>query len=309
MEYYRKKGRDLIGEAPVDPTTGVLSAQQTFSFKGNVAEMKGEGVDAVVTSRNLVGRFRWTTHYLFSYAATRVTRYLLPATGAGSYFNLGLAVNPVEGRPLYTIYSYAWAGLDDQTGDPQRYLGGQVSKNYTALVNQPVTDLSYHGPAVPEYYGALRNEWGWKGFSLSANIAYKLGYYFQRSSINYNSLFRNWVGHPDYTLRWQKAGDEVHTQVPSLVYPNTNANRDLFYNRSQVLVERGDHVRLQDVGLSYEVSRDARKKLPVKQVRISLYANNLGILWKANGANLDPDYFSGGFPLPRTIALGLKTIF
>jgi hypothetical protein len=39
-----------------------------------------------------------------------------------------------------------------------------------------------------------------------------------------------------------------------------------------------------------------------------VYANNLGIIWKANHAGIDPDYISGT-PNPKTIAAGLKIDF
>jgi hypothetical protein len=89
-----------------------------------------------------------------------------------------------------------------------------------------------------------------------------------------------------------------------MVYP-ADPSRDQFYQSSEVLVERGDHVRLQDLQLSYTLDRSAHPKLPVQGLRLYLYANNLGILWKANHAGIDPDYISS-YPQPRTLALGLK---
>jgi hypothetical protein len=45
IEYFSKKGSDLIGEATVDPTLGVPS------FKGNLADIKGKGVDVQLTGK------------------------------------------------------------------------------------------------------------------------------------------------------------------------------------------------------------------------------------------------------------------
>jgi len=39
-----------------------------------------------------------------------------------------------------------------------------------------------------------------------------------------------------------------------------------------------------------------------------LYANNLGIIWKANRAGIDPDFIST-FPNPRTLAIGIRAGF
>ena len=93
--------------------------------------------------------------------------------------------------------------------------------------------------------------------------------------------------------------------IPNL---SSNGPRDIFYENSEVLVENGDVVRLQDVQLTYDLSRAEHPKLPMQQIRIYLYANNLGILWKANHAGIDPDYVSA-IPNPRTLALGVKASF
>jgi hypothetical protein len=39
-----------------------------------------------------------------------------------------------------------------------------------------------------------------------------------------------------------------------------------------------------------------------------MYANNLGLLWKANPVGLDPDFITG-YPDPKTISVGFKADF
>jgi hypothetical protein len=134
---------------------------------------------------------------------------------------------------------------------------------------------------------AFSNSFSYKQFSLQVNISFKSGYYFRRSSINYTSLFNYYQGNADYMLRWQKPGDENSTSVPSMVYPAVSV-RDQFYTYAAVLVERADHIRLQDVSLSYTISRSLIKKLPFRSIRLYAYANNLGLLWKANDKGTRP---------------------
>jgi len=78
--------------------------------------------------------------------------------------------------------------------------------------------------------------------------------------------------------------------------------------------EKGDHVRLQDVQLSYDLYKSQFRRLPVNNLRLYLYANNLGILWRANKQGIDPDYVTGintpyVYPNPRSLALGLTANF
>jgi hypothetical protein len=68
------------------------------------------------------------------------------------------------------------------------------------------------------------------------------------------------------------------------------------------------------VNLSYDITKTTRKTLPFSSLRIFIYANNIGILWKANHDGLDPDAVpSEGdintIPNPRSIAIGLKGTF
>lgn len=307
LEYFVKKGTGLIGLAPVDPTTGVQT-DGSFSYRGNVAAMKSTGFELSFNTINTAGRIIWSTALIASYTSSRVTDYKLVNLNAAAFLNQGLSISPLQGKYLYSIYSQQWAGLDPLTGDPQGYLNGTVSKDYTALVNLNVNNLSCHGSAVPLVFGSLLNTISFKQLSVSVNLVYKLGYYFIRPSVNYNELFNNMNAHPDYLKRWQKPGDETKTQVPSMLYPNTNTNRDYFYNTSAVLVEKGDHIRLQDISIQYTLP-GIKEKNGIKNIVLYAYINNVGIIWRANKKGIDPDYFTAGYPLPRSYALGIRTTF
>ena len=107
---------------------------------------------------------------------------------------------------------------------------------------------------------------------------------------------------PDYQIRWQNPGDELLTQVPSLVYPHI-PSRYAIYTSSEALIEKGDHIRLQDIRLGYTLNK--RPGLPFHNLNLFLLINNLGILWKANKQGIDPDY-PRSISSARTISLGLK---
>lgn len=307
IEYFRKKGIDLMGDVLLAPSIGYYAPNSSQSIRGNFAGMKGEGIDVVLNTRNIDKSFKWTTTFLFSYATDEVTSFDRENT-ANTAVTSGTNIYPVVGKPVYSIYSYAWGGLDSLTGEPMGYLNKTLSKDYAKLANPTeYSELIYNGPARPVFFGGLINNFSWKGFSLRATISYKLGYYFRRSSINYGGLFRQWEGHEDFSSRWQKPGDEKTTYVPAMLYPINN-NRDNFYTRSSVLVEKGDHIRLQDISLSYDLDKSQLKVLPLKHIQLYIYANNIGILWRANQHDIDPDYQSG-FPAPRSMAAGLRATF
>ncbi len=309
VEYYRKKATDLLGQAPLDPTLGVSSSYSngTSYYFGNVAGMKGQGWDVQVTSRNIARKFTWTTDWVFSNVHTAITDYQLPA-GYGSLYLTPNTINPVKGKPVYSVYSFPWAGLDGTTGAAQGIVSGKKSEDYATIFSStPLDSMVYNGPVQPTYFGAVRNTFGWKQFSLSFNISYKLGYYFRRSSINYSALFSSWTGSGDYAKRWQQPGDEAHTNVPSLVYP-ANPIADAFYQYASVLVEKGDHLRLEDITLSYDLNKASMPKLPFAHVRLYAYAGNLWVLWTANKEHIDP-YYNNVPSAGKTLSLGVNISF
>jgi TonB-linked SusC/RagA family outer membrane protein len=302
---YRKKGTNLFGAAQLDYTGGVGS-----QIIKNVAAIKGHGMDIELNSINSNRAVKWITTLNYSYNSDQVVTYYLNSTQGSNFIsnNATVPVSGVEGKPVYSIFAYKWAGLDPETGDPRGYLDGKVSTDYRGMTtNSDLSDLKYMGPAIPTHYGSLVNTVSYKGFSLNLSIVYKLGYYFRRNSINYSNLFKYWLGNSDFARRWQKPGDELTTSVPSMVYPAVTA-RDNFYAGSEVLVDKGDHVRLQYVSLSYEFTHERFKKLPLRSIQVYANVNNAGILWRANKDHIDPDYNYGLYPLtqPRTWSLGIR---
>ncbi|QKJ28402.1 SusC/RagA family TonB-linked outer membrane protein [Mucilaginibacter mali] len=314
VEFYFKQGDNLFGSSSLPPSTGYST------FFGNTASTSGHGADITLNSRNIYHKkFKWLTTFLYSYSFDKVNKYGVQSTltsfltqGDG---NSGV-ITPLIGAPLFAVYSFRSGTLTHNTGDPQGYLNGQLSTDYSAIINNTsVNDLVYNGPSRPASFGSLRNNFIYGDWTLSFNIIYKLGYVFRKQSVQYGALYNNWLGNKDFSKRWQKPGDELTTTVPSMPLPPVNDNRDFFYTFSQTLVDNGDHIRLQDISISYDLTKSIWKNSPFTNLSIYGYINNVGILWRANHDGLDPDVFSitgGGItslPLPRTYAIGLKSNF
>lgn len=304
IEYYIKKSTDVLGSQIVDPTTGVAG------LRTNSANVSGKGLDVQLNADLIrMPDFAWRMSAQFSHSRYKVTRYLIPEVPKG-YVSDGTIIIPLPGFNPYEIVSYQWAGLDPATGDPRGILNGKISSNYDSIVNfTPIGEQVKHGSALPVYFGNILQTITWKRFSLSANITFRLGYYFRKNSINYNGLFLNNSGHNDYSKRWQRPGDEKKTNIPSLIYPNPGESRDRFYLNSSVLVEKGDHIRLEDFRLNYSVPDLPGKKSLARKVQVYLLCTALNkILWRANNAGLDPDNYSGLIPQP-VISAGLSAQF
>ncbi len=308
IEYYFKKGDGLFGNSPLAPSTGLTT------FFGNTADIKGQGIDIVINSHNVRGRnFSWSTNFLFSHVLDKVSQYNTTISSS-SFIELSNAstINPLVGKALYGLYSYRWAGLSHDTGDPQGYLNGKVSSDYAGILSQTtLEDIKYNGSARPTAFGSFRNSFSFKELTLSVNITYELNYYFRKTSYTSSSL--PWQGNEDYFQRWQKPGDELTTNIPSFQLPPYTTDRDAFYQNSSALIVRGDNIRLKDLRFSYELDKSKIKGLLFSHLSIYSYIDNIGIIWRANKDHLDPDLVIGSplssYPLPRTYAFGIKANF
>ncbi|WP_018629977.1 SusC/RagA family TonB-linked outer membrane protein [Niabella aurantiaca] len=306
VEYYKKWGTDLYGPATYDYTSWGGSNIVTK----NVANMAGNGVDVQLRLKILNREVKWNGGVLYNYNTAKTTAYLEENRRFMSavYAN-GTRITPIVGKPLYSILALRWGGLNAQ-GAPQGYLNGKLSTDYEAVLENADKEgdaggsLVYIGPSTPVHFGSIYNELSYKGLTLSFNLVYKLGYYFKRNSISYTSLVSFGEGHSDYADRWQKPGDELKTQVPAFVYPLPKSAGETIYFNGEALVEKGDHLRLQFINMSYRANCK-RYGLLNNNLLLYINASNLGIIWRSNKRGLDPDYPDTLVPVTN-FSFGLK---
>jgi TonB-linked SusC/RagA family outer membrane protein len=307
FEYYIKNGIDLLGSGLIAPQTGISS------FYGNIANMKTQGFDILLKFKyDYAKTINHEVIFQLTKVKEKVTNYKLAQSNINNYVIGGTSftspsLTPLVGYPLYSVFSYKYNGLD-VNGDPLVVFDGLSSKSYASVTSSTdVNNMVYGGSQIPTVFGNLLNFLSFHNFSISANIVYKFGYVFRRPSIDFATIFPlsgPGAVHSDYLLRWKKPGDENITNIPSLVYPN-NTTRNNIYTYSDVLVEKGDHIRLQDINLSYDLKI---KNNTIKAAKFFAVLSNIGIIWRANKYNIDPDFIQG-YPNPFMVTAGAKFEF
>jgi len=313
FEYYIKNTKDLIALNLLDPTTSRLQ----LSY--NTGNLRGRGIDLTLNSQNLqLGRFNWSTNFLLSSNRVKVTKLYTPGTPVASSYISGFSTSTFNvGYDLDRLFAYRWGGLDPVTGNPRLMLNGQAlvidnsqagRNNGNLINNSPPSTLRYMGSSVPVYFGSIRNSFSYGSLMVSINILYKLKYVVRRPLADlakYTALYSavpTLIG-GEYARRWQQPGDELVTNVPSVTYPGSNDVENA-YQLADINVIKGDHVRLQEVNLSWGT------KVPhwgVKNLRLYANVTNLGILWRANHYGVDPDI--NDLPNPRSYSFGLSANF
>ncbi|SFS88706.1 SusC/RagA family TonB-linked outer membrane protein [Sphingobacterium wenxiniae] len=302
VEFYNKDGSDVISQMPSPGTSGIKL------LTGNFSATNTRGVEVMINTRPIDKVIRWSNQFHFNTVRDKVTDYNGPSFTALNLMSNsdGLTAYPIEGRPLWALYSMPWGGLDSENGDPIGYLEGQPSKDYTAIMRTLSVDgLIYHGSVRPTWYGSFRNMLEWRRFMLSFNISYRGGYYFKKPTASYYDLLTGISTHGDFERSWQKQGDEQHTQVPSF-QETINTPRAQVYTYSSVLIHRADHIRLQDIRVEYELPLEKLRTDRNMRLRVYGYANNLGLLWKKSKTEYDPDYASVNYLPVKTFSIGLN---
>ncbi|MGN6421373.1 MAG: TonB-dependent receptor domain-containing protein, partial [Pseudobacter sp.] len=298
VEWYRKNASNLYSNLPVDPTLGLNRS----SITANVGKLRTTGLDLELTGRIITGKIKWTSSIIVNHSKDKLIKYFgFPSSGIG--YNANGRV-PLQGYSLQSLFAYRWAGLDPQTGEPTGFFNGEKSKSYNKITSgAPFTELRFMGSSIPTVEGNFTNSFSWKSFALTVSIKYRLNYFVKRPSISYEDLFTLGIGHSDFYQRWQKPGDENHTNVPVLDYAQ-NGIWDTFYNNAEIQVRKGDHIRLQFLRLSWSLDKKALRHLPVEGLVISANVSNSGILWKAAKDMDDPD--NTGIRTPAMFNLGMN---
>lgn len=281
FDWYSKKGRDLYGLDEMDPTAGIGA-----TVVRNSAEMKASGLDLAIGVKVLEAR-DWGLRFQINLnkSADQVQKYYLKNTIGRNFVN-ERTIAGIVGKPVYSLFSYPWKGLDTD-GNPIGYVNGIESKDYRQIyTNTKLEDMVYEGPTLPRWFGAVGSTIRFRNLTADFRLLYKFGHYIRSRSIDYNALFAQNITHADYALRWKETGDENKTSVPAMIYP-LNSNRENYYRNASVLIEPAAHIRLQYINLQYKMESIVKSK---SDVTLFLNIENVGLLWKATKKDFDPEY-------------------
>lgn len=219
VDYYYRKGTDLIGKQMLPLETGFVSTNI------NWASMVNKGVEVSLSTRNVATKnFSWYTNLNFAYNNNKVLREAIPEAQT---------IPGREGYPVDAIFAIKTAGLDEE-GYPLFYdkEGKKVTlKELYRLqdpfglgftVNSDVTPAeersfySYIGSQDTPYTGGLINTFSYKNWELTANLSFNLGGYVRTTpSYNFINFDRGQNVNSDILDRWTP--ENTDGRLPALI--------------------------------------------------------------------------------------------
>lgn len=304
VDYYIRKSTDLLGNRETDPTLG------WNSLLLNYGSLSNRGIEVSLSSKNIIKpNFEWGTNLNFSYNKNKITQMTSSGTTVFSYVK---GVVHTEGRPMYSLFSYKYAGLDPENGAPLVY---DKDGNKVSNVGS-IEELEYSGTTRPPYSASLINRLRYKGLSLSFMFVYNGGHVLRDEVSPYLSggsttnISKKAVNH------WRKPGDEnIKGVAPAMNRSASYTLKQVWYAANKHVI-KGDYIKLRDVTLSYDLPKGWLKKTYLNDVSVNCQISNLW-RWVANDSDLDPEaYTTTGYgwgartlPVPTTCTLGVSVTF
>ena len=320
VDYYYRKGTDLIGKQMLPLETGFVSTNI------NWASMVNKGVEVSLSTRNVATKnFSWYTNLNFAYNNNKVLREAIPEAQT---------IPGREGYPVDAIFAIKTAGLDEE-GYPLFYdkEGEKVTlKELYRLqdpfglgftVNSDVTPAeersfySYIGSQDTPYTGGLINTFSYKNWELTANLSFNLGGYVRTTpSYNFINFDRGQNVNSDILDRWTP--ENTNGRLPALITSEKRADEYYWYDQKSeiyknldIWVKKLNYFRLQNLRLGYRLPEKMTKSLGMGSASGAIEGRNLLVFGSSYKNFLDPESMYNPYapPIPKSITFSLNLNF
>lgn len=314
IDYYHKKGTDLLTVTDLDPTTGwtLFNINNGASLNKGV-ELQLNGVIVRPAKRNSLGL---TAQFNMSYNDNKVTRLTHEYTNG--YEQLYPSTLH-ESYPVHSIFSYDFAGIKmNEDGNPTltwRDHTGEIHYTSVATPEFKKEDAVYSGGLDPKLVMALTPRLTYAGFSLSGMFNYYGGHYMKLGIEDYISAGTEYGYYKDLSgLRAVPASylDYWKADNKEGLMPNGAAGgRKLIGipDYMNTLVDHADYLKLRNIVLGYDFPTKWIKKSGINELRLRVQLNNV-CTWARNKRGIDPEsvshttgYLYGKSPRSYTFSL------
>lgn len=359
FDWYYKNTDDLLLQLPLPSYVGSYGNGAASNPWQNVGAMRNTGIEMTLNTVNIdKGGFQWRTSLTFSMNRNKVTRLDTESASIDKTFQIGSETNTVTrtvvGKPVGQLYGYKVIGRFDSAEDfyykdaqgaihqvaiPE---GNTISENSTWIgdyifedINNDgvinAEDCTFIGDPQPDFTYGIGNTFSYKGFDLTIffNGSYgndilnltkrRIGDVRSNSNLlasaaNYAQIGVIDPNLPDDDFR-NLYVTNPNTHLPRISASQTNANNRV----SDLWVEDGSYIRLQNISLSYTFPKSIVNKLKLQNLKV--YMNLQNVYTWTNYSGYDPEVGSlygdalmtgidyGRYPSPRIYTFGLNISF
>jgi TonB-linked SusC/RagA family outer membrane protein len=323
VTYYNKASTDQILDVNVSNASGYLSKLL------NAGKITNKGIEIQLTATPVkLDNFQWDISLNWARNKNKVvsladnlTTYQLntsynPITQATSTNSFrGLSVEARVGQPYGTFFGKGFLRAPD----------GQIvydAQGYPMI--DPVSRVL--GNFTPDWIGGISNTFKYKNFSLSTLIDIKHGGDIFSQSINvgrYTGVLKETTLGRETGVVGQGVVNTGTTDNPNYVANTKNISSEEYHHKYYLLTNNentifdASYVKLREVKFTYMISGKVMKKLPFRDIAVSVVGRNLALL-KSNLPHIDPEtsYYNDGNlqgiengQIPTTRSIGFNISF
>ncbi len=312
VDVYHKKTVDAIYLGQIPLQNGSPSTYYT-----NIGEISNKGMELTVNARPLNQELKWNIYGNFAYnknelkALTEDPERIITGSGNGIRA-LGV------GHEIGEYYTYSWAGVDRETGAGLYYTD---ASHTTTTTNKGEAQRVWQGVSpFPKYTAGFKNEFSYKGVSLSVFFTGQFEY-------AVHNMWQNYVLGDGNSVNYNQTTDALYD---SWTPENRDAKNPIqkFGNTSQshLLSSRwmrdGDHIRLKEAKVAYSFGDKFKQQTGIQNLTIYAKGVNLWLYTFDKDLTFDPEANSNAYggwagkglydytsPIMKSISLGVSIDF
>ncbi|MDR1331744.1 MAG: TonB-dependent receptor [Tannerella sp.] len=319
-DFYHSESLDLLLNVPVPTITGYSTQMQ------NIGKIQNRGMEFVLTTKNLVNEFKWSTNFNISFNKNKVLE--VGVDGRPIYASAPNANNAfitMPGYPIASFYGYVQEGVFMNQEELDRYphlapdkVGDGRYKDVDGNGILDQNDKTILGDNSPLFTGGLSNNLSYKNFTLDIQFTGSYGAevfsFYKRMCGIYHGDRNALIEQMDRWRSPEEPGDGVHfrpTRTP------VGWQRD----PSSAWVQDASYLRIRNVTLGYNLSDSFLKKFNLKGLRVYVTGGNLYTFTNYvgydpensseatsnNGLSKGGDYL--GYPAARSYIIGANITF
>lgn len=319
-DYYHKYTEGLLYQVNVPRSSGFINIQT------NIGTIKSWGHEFGITSKNIVGKFEWTSNFNISFDRNVVTKLGIndepiaasPTVALSEFTDWRTAV----GQPLGQFYGYIFDGIymnQAELNKGPKHSTSQVGTVRMKDLNgdnviDAANDRTWIGNPNPDFIFGFTNNFRYQGFDLgiviSGTYGNELKNSMEESLYNMDGVFN---GPKELLQRWRSEADPGNGRIQRTLAGSTVLAR----SDNSLFIHDASHLTINNITLGYTFKRSGYLRF-MRNLRLYAGVQNAFIFTSYPG-NPETSYNGlngiaqgediGAYPVARTFTFGLNAGF
>lgn len=313
-DFFLKKTKDLLYEAPVPATSGKRS------MMSNIGSMENKGIELTLNTVNIkTNDFQWSSSFNISFLKNEITQ--LGVNNEDKLVDpdfLGKNVILRVGEPVGSFWGYKLLGTwgTDEAAEAAKYgkKPGDLKHEDLNQDNQiNDADKQIIGRGTPDFYGTFNNYLQYKNFDFSLELQYSVGADVLNNT-NHSSEDRTSIANSKKTVL--DAWTETNQQTPIAQTRLASAGYTTLIDSHKV--ENGSFLRGKNISVGYSLPSALIGRIGFTKLRVSFSAQNFFLISSYTGYDPEVSTWDSGFsqniqfydyPKARSYTFGLSAVF